>query len=200
MKLLSFIGLLALPLTLAKPFSNPQSWAEDEGPQRSHLYVKPDIKPWGSRQIVPIPTTGNLGLENFTIHPTTPGIKFLPIQLPNSPSSYALQVSPVDWESDDDAIAYIAAVYSPGSHRAALRVIHLAPEPVATGAVSAECMDDGLECHMSQWKIEEGVLTYGGFGGEWVVVKDVSPYGWSVYWSADAGNEDGHVVVLEVGV
>ena len=151
-------------------------------PQASHssadLY-SPN-KPWHNRHLTTLPTTRNLGLENFTTHPTTPPIYIEPVALPNN--IYALRVT--DGGDDLSKTPYIAALedhrYSYTPDAIGLKTVY-ASSPVSEVEGCPEqfaCVSNGFIVYEDEGR----KLAYGGFVGGWKAEKDAGTEGWHVYW------------------
>jgi hypothetical protein len=175
-----------------------------DNPRNSH-------HPLGGRHIVQLPTTGRLGLSNFTVHPSPPPIPFLAIHHPGN-SNYSLQL-PHPGDSDPrKGTPYIAALISK-AQLANPQVLSLGAVQVRTHGFAEEAVEEvkvsacpaDKVCVIDAWNLyaEEtaihdeadtgdsskapvlGRLAYSGFEGHWEAVKDApNSEGWHVYWRA----------------
>jgi hypothetical protein len=152
-------------------------------------------KPWHNRYLIPLPTTRNLGLENFTTHPTTPPLYIEPIALPND--VYALRVT--DAGDDLSKTPYIAALedhrYSYTPDVIGLKTVY-ASSPVS----EVEGCPEQLACITTGFSVYEDVgrkLAYGGFEGGWKAERDAGTEGWHVYWVKESERGSG---AIELGI
>lgn len=181
-------------------------------------------QPWRARHIVKLPS-GLLGLENFTVHPVTPPLGVVPIQIPGQ-STYALQLA--HGGDDLSRTPYVAALLLKNnagcpsvtephtSVEASLSIIYVPDPTKKTLERNAEACPKGMDCVADEFGIVGGDarvgdkgdvlgrLVYAGFEGHWEAVKDVvKGQGWEVYWVAAAKEETqrtpmGTEIVIEV--
>jgi hypothetical protein len=146
---------------------------------------------------VNLPTSQRLGLENFTVHPETPGLKFLPVRLRDEDNRYALRGVSVDNDLSRDL--YLAALTHTATHTVVLKMVYL-PTPLRESfETQTDACPEGYDCTADQWTFDETVSTsgdrqqiyynlkFGGFKGSWAPFKDAGKEGWHVYWKGDAG-------------
>ncbi|KAF2714251.1 hypothetical protein K504DRAFT_450821 [Pleomassaria siparia CBS 279.74] len=162
----------ALAVPLVQPQYAPRAVAAD-----FYLRANAPGKPWHLRNIVWIPSTKRLGLENFTVHPETPPVYVTPIPLANN--TYALRIP----DSGDglSRTPYIAAL-DIDSQKTGYKTVHAS---APTGVDVEEGCPADTYCPTDEFNIyQDGgkKLAYGGFEGNWNVNKDVSPEGWHIYW------------------
>ena len=152
-------------------------------------------EPWHGRDLVDLPTGHRLGLENFTVSPETPGLKFLPIRLRDDDDKFALR-----GESSDDELSrtpYLAALTNKATRTASLKILYL-PNPLRESVeTQTDACPDGYECTADQWTFNEPAsaaseasyynLKFGSFRGRWEPFKDAGKEGWHVYWKGNAG-------------
>jgi hypothetical protein len=139
---------------------------------------------------VALPSSHQLGLENFTIHPTTPPLKFRPVKITNG--NYALQIEgSYDGQTETP---YLAALQSSGGTRtASMAIIRVSkPSCLSHKAANSPCMK-GLSCTIDKWTFDASMdtvyprLRFAGFEGSWEPFKDAGKEGWHVYWKGEAG-------------
>jgi hypothetical protein len=157
-------------------------------------------EPWHGRHIVALPTSHQIGLENFTVGPTTPPLKFLPIHLPNS--FYALR-GEGSHTSDGRAPFLVALKSTTGTRTASMAVLYI-ENPTRGQTWIPDACTEGYECAVDQWNFEDAGtdmvhpnLRFEGFEGRFQPMKD-APHGegWHVYWKGDAGLR--HPIALDL--
>jgi hypothetical protein len=139
---------------------------------------------------VALPSSHQLGLENFTVHPTTPPLKFRPVKL--SSGNYALQGE--DSNNNDSEAPYLVALNSKqGTRTASMAIVHMRqPTPHFFKAHVDSC-PQGYDCVVDHWTFDAAMdMTYpnfrfAGYKGNWAPFKDAGKEGWHVYWKGNAG-------------
>ncbi|KAF1913165.1 hypothetical protein BDU57DRAFT_532247 [Ampelomyces quisqualis] len=148
-------------------------------------------EPWHGRHLVALPTSHQLGLENFTVSPTTPSSNFRPVEIGNG--NYALRV---DGHNDNPSkLSYLAALKSTtGTRTVSMAVVYASRPHYSANYLAVESCPAGYECVIDQWTFDEAEsdmvypnFRYAGFNGEWEPFKDAAPEGWHVYWKGNAG-------------
>ncbi|KAH4125071.1 hypothetical protein HBI24_190120 [Parastagonospora nodorum] len=146
-------------------------------------------QPWHGRHVVALPTSHQLGFENFTVHPETPPLKFVPFRLRNG--NFALQGE----GSNEDPIkaTYLAALKSTTGTRTASMAVMYFSKPIKHSETIFDACPEGYECAVDQWMFDAAVdnvypnFRFEGFNGSWIPFKDAGTEGWHVYWKGDAG-------------
>ncbi|KAJ4324050.1 hypothetical protein N0V94_001552 [Neodidymelliopsis sp. IMI 364377] len=131
-------------------------------------------------------------LENFTVHPETPPLKFLPIRLNDDDHKYALRGDGVG--DDLFRTPYLAAVTNNATRTVSLKIAYL-PTPLRESfETQTDACPEGYDCTADQWTLEDasdsGVYSdfrFGGFKGTWEPFKDAGKEGWHIYWKGNAG-------------
>lgn len=162
------------------------------------LILNSPQEPWHNRHIVQLPGSGQLGLENFTIHPPTPPVKFRPISLENG--YYALEGE----EDDDERSPLLTALMSTkGTRTASMAMIYLPPPSEFQTRDEFVTCPEGYECSTGEWTFgnagTDGVhedFRFGKFKGQWQPFKDAGREGWHVYWKGNAGLD--HPIKLDL--
>lgn len=144
-----------------------------------------------------LPTSHRLGLENFTVHPETPGLQFLPIRLRDDDDKYALRGFSVG--DDLSRTPYLAALTNNATRTVSLKIVYL-PTPLRESfETQTDACPEGYDCTADQWTFDEPTPTAGdsqqtcynlkfsGFNGVWEPFKDAGKEGWHVYWKGNAG-------------
>jgi hypothetical protein len=133
---------------------------------------------------VALPTSHQLGLENFTVHPTTTPLKFRPIKLSNG--NYVLQ--------GDGSNMYLAALKSKqGTRTTSMAVMHVSQPPLHFINPVVDACPGEYECVVNNWTFDAGKdmtfpnFRFAGFRGAWEPFKDAGKDGWHVYWKGNAG-------------
>ncbi|KAJ4334415.1 hypothetical protein N0V87_006849 [Didymella glomerata] len=153
--------------------------------------------PWNGRHLVNLPTGHRLGLENFTVHPETPGIEFIPIRLHDDDNKYALRGISVG--DDLSRTPYLAALTNNATRTVSLKIVYV-PTPLRESfETQTDACPEGYDCTADQWTFDEPTpipgnsqqayynLKFGGFTGVWAPFKDAGKEGWHIYWKGDAG-------------
>jgi hypothetical protein len=146
---------------------------------------------------VNLPTGHRLGLENFTVHPETPGIEFIPIRLHDDDNKYALRGISVG--DDLSRTPYLAALTNNATRTVSLKIVYV-PTPLRESfETQTDACPEGYDCTADQWTFDEPTpipgnsqqayynLKFGGFTGVWAPFKDAGKEGWHIYWKGDAG-------------
>lgn len=144
-----------------------------------------------------LPTSHRLGLENFTVHPETPGVKFLPIRLRDDDNKYALRGEGIG--DDLSRTPYLAALTNNATRTVGLKIVYL-PSPLRESfETQTDACPEGYDCTADQWVFDEATdypgadrqvyfnIKFGGFKGSWAPFKDAGKEGWNVYWKGNAG-------------
>ncbi|KAF1926401.1 uncharacterized protein M421DRAFT_7012 [Didymella exigua CBS 183.55] len=187
--------MLALALeVVATPF--PQASVLQDS-QLFTLRANCSDEPWHGRYLVNLPTSHRLGLENFTVHPETPGLKFLPILLRDDDNKYALRGEAVG--DDLSRTPYLAALTNKATRTVSMKIVYL-PTPLRESFdTQTDACPKGYDCTADQWTFDEPTptpggrrniyynLRFGGFKGSWEPFKDAGKEGWHVYWKGNAG-------------
>ncbi len=150
--------------------------------------------PWGGRWIVNLIDDNYLGLENFTVHPETPPVKFIPTML--AEGTFALVTEPVADGQDPNSVPQLAAVTTKDDPQSVELMI--ISNSTTNGPANAKPCPDGKQCFTDLWDMADGdedddyaLLVFDGFNGTWVPVIDARPHGWHVYWTAGDGTTNG---------
>ncbi|KAF2475777.1 uncharacterized protein BDR25DRAFT_300758 [Lindgomyces ingoldianus] len=190
MKLLSVLAFTMGVLTavLGGPSPSPQIMPPPPLiiPSQYYLRANAPNTPFHNRPVVRFPQSHMLGLENFTVHPATTPVYFLPIPIPGK-ETFAMQVP---YSGDDmSETPYVTAIVSKGSHTASMKILSM-PDPTATSTKDG-CPGVEVTCVADQWSVSGGHpgvamkgLKYEGWKGGWSVVKDAGTEGWHIYWVA----------------
>lgn len=140
---------------------------------------------------MPLPSTNRLGLENFTVNPETPPLKFIPIRLRNNGNEYALRG--MDMGDDLSRTPYLAALTNNATRTVGLKIVYI-PTPLRESfETQPDACPEGYDCTADQWTLSDdnnGIypnLRFEGFDGQWEPLKDTDKEGWHVYWR---GNSD----------
>ncbi|OAL48035.1 hypothetical protein IQ07DRAFT_111585 [Pyrenochaeta sp. DS3sAY3a] len=188
------LACLAVTAVLAAPTQNDIS-VEVAQPQLYYLGVNAPKEPWHERGLVPIPKTLYLGLENFTVSPTTPPTKFFPVQLGNG--NFALRGESVG--DDLSKTPYLAALIATGGTRTVgLKVVYVPDPTLGSFKANPAACPATFQCIADQWAFDTPPSTktaynayknlrFAQFKGRWEPFEDVKPQGWHVYWKANAG-------------
>jgi hypothetical protein len=140
---------------------------------------------------VALPTSHQLGLENFTVHPETPPLKFIPVKVTNG--NYALQG---EGRSDNlSEISFLAALKSKaGTHTASMAIVYMSRPNDRSNKFYLNACPAGYECIADQWTFDDpqadllrADFRFAGFNGKWDSFKDAGDEGWHVYWKGNAG-------------
>ncbi|KAH7121022.1 hypothetical protein B0J11DRAFT_54948 [Dendryphion nanum] len=187
MKTLSILALAAVTVfkVLAAPTATPQNILPPESGPLFFLRTFAPEQPWHGRHLVLLPSSRRLGLENFTVHPTTPPITFTPLQLAST-SSFALALP--GGSDDENQNPWLAAFKAHSSTTASFgTIVSLDPNDV-----KGTCPADVEECQANGFTMYQGQggdpglkrLSFDGFqGGAFQAVKDAPKgEGWHVYW------------------
>lgn len=120
-----------------------------------------------------LPTSHQLGLENFTVSPTTPPLLFRPIQLANG--HFALRG---DGANDEHGAApYLLALKSTtGTRTASMAVIYISKSQRRHHFKTlANACPEGYECAADQWTFDAAGadmvhpnFRFAGYQGTWV--------------------------------
>lgn len=141
-----------------------------------------------------LPTSHRLGLENFTVNPETPPLKFLPIRLRDDDNKFALR----GYDSGDDLsrTPYLAALTNTATRTAGLKIVYL-PTPLRESfETQTDACPEGYDCTADEWEFDDIAagdsqtyynLKFSGFKGRWEPFKDAGKEGWHVYWKGNAG-------------
>ncbi|KAF2188710.1 hypothetical protein K469DRAFT_85383 [Zopfia rhizophila CBS 207.26] len=198
MKLVQLFSLALASASTILAAPAPQRDPQKSGPTY-YLRVNSPNQPWHHRAIIQIPSTKLLGLENFTVNPSTKPIHVQPIRIP-SKEAYALRLP---YTGDDlTRTPYIAALQPKSANStksAAMKVIY-APTPLEKDVGAVEACPRDAQCVSDAWGVAEvgkeggegRGLRFEGWKGKWVAVKDAVPEGWHVYWRGEE-EEDGKV-------
>ncbi|KAF2012950.1 hypothetical protein BU24DRAFT_261911 [Aaosphaeria arxii CBS 175.79] len=179
----AFAGISAV---LAAPTPPPPHGGippPDLGPQYFFRCHAPE-QPWHQRHLVLLPSSQLLGLENFTVHPTTPPFTFTPIPIPSTPN-YAFRAP---FAGDDrTATPYLSAISTTASRSSNLGVLP-GPDPNHI----ARCPEQ-KNCSANAFSVYDGDtgfkrLSLEVFPGAFEAVKDApNGEGWHVYWRGSGG-------------
>ncbi|KAJ8114305.1 hypothetical protein OPT61_g3788 [Boeremia exigua] len=209
MLMLLVIAALAVA---ASPFPYPQSWRTRDNEfyslranwfvntvvNRRHVLMvscSPD-EPWHGRHLVDLPTGDRLGLENFTVNPETPPLRFTPVRIRNDDNRYALRGDGVG--DDLSRIPYLAALINRVTRTVSMKIVYL-PTPLQESfETQTDACLQGYSCTADQWFFSDvGPISgpkevyrdfrFGGFRGRWELFKDAGREGWHVYWKGAAG-------------
>lgn len=143
-----------------------------------------------------LPSSNHLGLENFTVNPETPPLKFLPIRLRDDDNKYALRGDAVG--DDLSRTPYLAALTNNATRTVSLKIVYL-PTPLRESfETQTDACPEGYDCTADQWTFGElspdsgrnqiyHDFEFGGFKGRWEPFKDAGKEGWHVYWKGNAG-------------
>ncbi|KAF9694000.1 hypothetical protein EKO04_007862 [Ascochyta lentis] len=183
--------ILALALVVfTNPVPQTATWALRDA-QFYSLRANCPNKPWDGHYLVNLPSTNRLGLENFTVHPETPPLKFLPIRLRDDANKYALRGDGVG--DDLSRTPYLAAFTNNATRTVTLKIVYL-PTPLRESfETQTDACPEGYDCTADQWMLDEpgnGIyqdFKFGGFKGRWEPFKDAGKEGWHVYWKGNAG-------------
>jgi hypothetical protein len=141
---------------------------------------------------VALPTSHQLGLENFTVSPTTPPLKFRPIRV--AKGNYALR-GEGDHDENNQAPFLVALKSTTGTRTASMAIVYISTpnlrrrfEPIA------DACPQGYECVADQWTFDDADedtvrpnFRFAGYEGTWEPFKDAGAEGWHVYWKGNAG-------------
>ncbi|KAH7382622.1 hypothetical protein DE146DRAFT_234510 [Phaeosphaeria sp. MPI-PUGE-AT-0046c] len=148
-------------------------------------------EPWHGRYLVALPSSEQLGLENFTVHPETPPLKFVPLKVING--NYALQG---EGGSDDlSDIPFLAALKSTtGTRTISMAMVYMSRPNRQSNNFYPNACPDGYECVTDQWAMDDpgadmvrAGFKFAGFDGKWEPFKDAGKEGWHMYWKGNAG-------------
>ncbi|KAH6612050.1 hypothetical protein C7974DRAFT_90489 [Boeremia exigua] len=189
-------SLLAVAVVAAAtPFTSPQNWILREAQFYTLRANCPD-QPWHGRSLVNLPLSKRLGLENFTVNPETPALKFLPIRIHNEDNKYALRGYGVG--DDLSRTPYLAALTNNATRTVSLKIVYL-PTPLRESfKTQTDACPEDYDCTADQWTFDDPSrlsssaqfyrdLRFGGFKGRWEPFKDAGKEGWHVYWKGNAG-------------
>jgi hypothetical protein len=148
-------------------------------------------EPWHGRHLVALPTSHQLGLENFTVSPTTPPVRFRPVKVANG--NYALQGEGEG--TDSTGFPYLAALKSTiGTRTTSMALIYAQNPTLHPSSVDVGTCPEGYECVIDQWTFDDAGpdivypnFRFAGYQGRWKPMKDAKTEGWHVYWKANAG-------------
>lgn len=151
-------------------------------------------QPWHGRSLVTLPTTQRLGLENFTVFPVTPPLRFLPIRVRDDDNKFALRG---DGSGDDlSQTPYLTALANKATRTVSLKIVYL-PTPLRESfETQIDDCPEGYDCIADQWMFDEDSsgdgqvlynMQFAGFKGKWFPFKDAGKEGWHVYWKGDFG-------------
>lgn len=132
-----------------------------------------------------------MGLENFTVSPTTPPVKFRPIRLQNG--NYALQGEGM--KEQPHRLPYLAALKLPeGTRTISMGVVFLQVDGYQKRYDGFDGCPGNYGCIIDQWTFDpvqaymiHQNFRFAGFEGAWEPFKDAGKEGWHVYWKGDAG-------------
>ncbi|KAF1843490.1 uncharacterized protein K460DRAFT_357213 [Cucurbitaria berberidis CBS 394.84] len=191
-RFLTLLGLILVATTAV--FAAPILEDSTLSPQAEQLYyirVNARKTPWHGHWLTTLPTSQQLGIENFTIHPSTPPLRLRPIRMTNH--TYALRSGPIG--NDLSRIPYLAALNSKaGTRTVSMAIVHLPSPKRSSFKTNPDACPEGFECTADQWVMDkagkDGVysnIRFAGFKGKWQPFNDAAPEGWSVYWKGNAG-------------
>src|SRR5690242_1752404 len=151
-------------------------------------------EPWHRRHLVSLLTGDRLGLENFTVNPETPPLKFLPIRIHDDDDKYALRGDGIG--DDLSRTPYLAALTNIATRTVSMKIVYL-PTPLRESfETQTDACPKGYECTADQWIFADSGsgesrvhydFAFGGFKGRWKPFKDAGTEGWHVYWKGNAG-------------
>ena len=146
-----------------------------------------------------LPNSQQLGLENFTVHPETPPLMFIPVQITNG--HYALQAED-NGDGEGSEMPCLAALESTSGTRTASMAVISALGTTSDEAEFDSC-PDGYTCVTDQWTFGDASADlvhpdfhFAGYKGNWAPFKDAGVEGWHVYWKGDEGLA--HPIKLEL--
>ncbi|KAF2684393.1 hypothetical protein K458DRAFT_431357 [Lentithecium fluviatile CBS 122367] len=182
------LALTAMSSTIASPLSRRAD--------THYLRVNAPNEPYHQRHLVLLPNSYRLGLENFTVHPTTPPVTFTPVRLASG--RYALRGTPAASAGASET-PYIAVFTAKDGSRPATMGVVLAPGSSKEEIdAEPEACENGFECRADVWTgVDGGKLEYAGKTGTWEPVKE-APEGWVVYWKGAGDGEVYHPITLEI--
>ncbi|KAF2035301.1 hypothetical protein EK21DRAFT_84916 [Setomelanomma holmii] len=173
---------------LAAPTASFPATSAAEAPHIQYFFLRANCpqEPWHGRNVVALPTSQRLGLENFTVSPITPGLNFRPISLANG--RYALR-GEGDNDVHNDAPYLVALKPLNGTQITGMIVLYLpTPDGELPETAVVACPDD-FDCTADQWTFDAagGDMVHPNFKfarseGDWEPNKDAAPEGWHVYW------------------
>jgi hypothetical protein len=148
-------------------------------------------EPWRGRRLVALPSSHQLGLENFTISPTTQPVKFRPIKAANG--KYALRGE--GGSVDPIGFPYLAALKSTtGTRTTSMAIVYAQKPTLLSDTFKIETCLEGYDCVVDQWIFEKAGANmvhydfrFTGYHGNWQPFKDVGKEGWHVYWKGNTG-------------
>lgn len=141
--------------------------------------------------MVALPTSHQLGFENYTVAPTTPGLSFRTIKVSNG--NYALRGEGEN-DGQDRAPFLVVLKDTIGTRTASMKVLYItSPQRIGQDAVAEAC-PEGYECVADQWTFDgagEDLIhrnfRFAGYEGTWGPFKDAGAEGWHVYWKGNGG-------------
>ncbi|KAF2999886.1 hypothetical protein E8E13_008275 [Curvularia kusanoi] len=199
--LAAIASAVAVPLSLtprdAQLYTLRANWhVHPLADSQSELTTSPSSNklPWHGRFLVTLPTSNRLGLENFTVHPETPPLKFYPVRVHDDDDKFALRGDDI---GDDLArTPYLAALANNATRTVGLKIVYL-PTPLRESfETQTDACPEGYDCTADQWMFDQTDpgdgqtfynLQFGGFTGKWSPFKDAGKEGWHVYWKGDGG-------------
>ncbi|KAF1960709.1 hypothetical protein CC80DRAFT_500984 [Byssothecium circinans] len=199
MKLTTFLFLASTAVSAVFAAPSPQGYKTVPKTKAAadglyYLRVNAPQEPYHNRHVVILPTSQNLGLENFTVHPDTPPILFAPIKLTSG--NFALRAQ---FSGNDAETAFIAALLpTSGSGDVALMIVY-APEPTQESIKNEpDACPEGFTCIADQWTVGAS-LGFAGKGGSgtFEAVK-LAPEGWQTLWRTDGEETVYHSITLDV--
>lgn len=158
-----------------------------------------------------------MGLENFTVHPSTPPLVLLPVLIPNGQGTFALR----DISNGDDlsVTSWVTAmVPSPASNEAqegiAIGIVYT-PNPLPSSfEASPGACPDGWECIAHRWVLNEADVDRDkggdekelsgwevgiqGLDGGWRARKEEEREGWGVWWMREGEEGEGTRLGVEL--
>ncbi|KAH8729075.1 hypothetical protein GQ44DRAFT_747394 [Phaeosphaeriaceae sp. PMI808] len=190
MQAFNLFGLMAAIATVIYAAPPLPGCAVSATPKKiSHQYILQE--PWHKRHLVALPSSHRLGLENFTVQPSTPPLKFLPIQLSNG--NWALRGE--GGNSDQSKTPYLAALKSTsGTHTVSMAIIYMPSLSLIYSKATPSACPATYECIANQRSFDgansDMIRTnfrFAGFDRGWKPSRDAGKEGWHVYWKGNAG-------------
>ncbi|KAF2824440.1 hypothetical protein CC86DRAFT_395635 [Ophiobolus disseminans] len=193
---LTLCSFLLAIATIAFATLTPQDYGApahlQDHPQHYFLRGRCPKQPWDGRHIVALPTSHQLGFENYTVAPTTPPLNFRPIQVANG--NYAL-CGEGDNDDHDRAPILVSLKSTTGTRTASMAVIYISkPARRHHFKANADACPEGYECVADQWMFDSAGddlvhsnFRFAGYTGTWEPFKDAGAEGWHVYWKGNAG-------------